>query len=492
MKKQKYYTPDSVNFTINDKQPPSDLTAESDLLNIILTDGNSALKRVDYVTSDVFYSEQNKTIFRACKRLYERGDNISSTAATRELTENERSLFENNGPELYIFGLTASYVRSSELETISLYLLEIYSKREIVLNSLKAITAVENGTDLQQLLSVNKERLNEIENVLYSGNSFEKYIVGRSLNFDKPEPILMREEDEILHLKDIQMIEGQSGSRKTFLISAMMGGLIGDNKCLDFYSTKPLTKVLFIDTEQSIGNVQRVARRVHTIAGFQPTTDYSNFLVLSLRECTFRERLEITVKAIENYKPDVAFIDNAKDLVADFNNIEESANLVTILMKLASKNNCAIACVIHQNFGTTKARGHLGSMLYEKASLAISLKADDEITEVSFSKIRNIPPQKFAFQIQDDETGTAIPVLATIQEPTTATNRLTATFEGLIEKGKYISYTELTNMIKNKNGVKDSQAKKYISKALQMGIVHKNDKGHYYQKYKENDDGLPF
>lgn len=491
MKKQRYYQPEPIQYTLNGKEPPQDLTAEKELLNIILTTGKSALKKVSFLETDVFYSDKNKAIFKACKRLCDRGEGITVTAVVRELTVEEKQLLES--PELYVCGLTEGVVSEFNLESIAYHLLDIFGKRETILSSLKTIEAIENSDDdTSIIINTNKERLNEIENSLYGSNSYKKHIVSRSLNFDRPEPILFRGEDEILHLKDIQMIEGQSGSRKTFLVSAMIAGLLGSKpeNCLGFYSKKQFPKVLLIDTEQSLGNVQRVARRVHYMAGFQQDTDYSGFTVLSLREEPPEVRLKIAINAIEDIKPDVVFIDNSKDLTLDWMDSKESGVIVSILMKLSSKNNCAILNVMHQNYGTTKARGHFGSALYEKISLGISLKADDEITQVSFSKVRNMPPQKFAFQIQDDKAGTAIPVLATIQEPTTATNKLADKFKGMIDIDELISYTELVHRVMDKFKIKDRMAKRHISTALENKLIFQNDTGLYYQKNNISD--VPF
>ena len=483
-------TPPVTQFTIDGKQPPADLKAEEYLLGCILSESR-AIDRVNSITPDVFYNEANKAIFTACKRLQSKGDVISTMSVNRELTADERAIF-TEAPELYLFAITGKFGTTTDLENTAYHLQDVSAKREMVLTALQTITNIDTLDPLDSL-TIGKEKFTAIENSFYSDYSFDKYIVQRHLDFDRPETILFRDNDEILHRKDIQMIEGQSGSKKTFLVSAMIAGLIGSDceKSMYFNTNRKDVKVLFIDTEQAFGNVQRVARRIHRMAGFDEKTDIPNFNVLGLRECSPTERLSVVIKSIGKYQPDVVFIDNVKDLVNDFNNIEESTKAVTVLMQLASKNNCAICCVIHQNVGSAKARGHLGSLLYEKASLALTLKVVNEVTEVNYSKIRNVPPAPFAFMINQE---TALPELTEMQEPTTATNRLASIFDGMIEAGKTISHTELTRRVMNKCGVQNSMAKRNITNALKAGFISKNTVGMYFIKTKENetDDSLPF
>ena len=248
---------------------------------------------------------------------------------------------------MYLFALTGKVGTTTDFENTAFHLQDVSAKREMVLSALKTITDIDKLDPLDSL-KIAKDRFSEIENSIFSKNAFQKFVVSRELDFDKPEPILFRGEDEFLHLKDVQMLEGQPGSRKTFAISAMIAGLLGNDpeKCLGFSTKKEHVKVLLIDTEQATGNVQKVARRVHQMAELDTKTEHSNFTVIGLRECYQQERLNLTIKAIEFYKPDVVFIDNGKDLVSDFNSLEESGKVITTLMRIASKNNCAICTVI--------------------------------------------------------------------------------------------------------------------------------------------------
>ena len=463
--------PAITQFTIDGKQPPSDSDAEEYLLGCLLSE-SGAIDLVSSITSDVFYSEPNKAIFRACKRLQSKGNVISNISVSRELTADERAIFTET-PELYLYAITGKIGTTTDLENTAFHLKDVSAKREMVLTALQTITDIDKNDPFDSL-KIGKDRLNSIENSFYSDYSFDKYIVHRHLDFDRPETILFRDNDEILHRKDIQMIEGQSGSKKTFLVSAMIAGLIGNDceKSLYFNTDKSGVKVLFIDTEQSIGNVQRVARRIHRMAGIDERSDFDNLIVLGLRECTPVERLAVVIKSIGKYQPDVVFIDNVKDLVNDFNNIEESTNAVTALMQLASRNNCAICNVIHQNVGSAKARGHLGSMLYEKASLALTLKVTDEITEVTYSKIRNAPPAPFAFCINQE---TILPELTEMQIKTANSDKLSIIFRRIMEKGKIYPYMDLVRMYMKSEGRGESWAKKQISTANKDCIIEKHE-----------------
>lgn len=489
MKKQYNYTP-ITQFTVDGRQPPADVNGEEYLLGCILSE-SGAINRAGSITSDTFYSEQNKAIFMACKRLQNKGSVISNISVSRELTADERAIFTDT-PELYLYGITGKIGVTTDLENTVLHLKDVSAKREMVLSALKTITDIDELDPLDSL-TIGKDRFTEIENTIFSENSFQKYIVRRDSSYDNPEPILFRGEDEILHLKDVQMLEGQPGSRKTFAISAMIAGLLGSDpeKCLGFSTNKELTKVLLIDTEQAGGNVNKVAKRVHKMAGLDTETEYSNFTVIGLRECYQQERLMLTIKAIEFYKPDVVFIDNGKDLIANFNDLEESGKVITTLMRIASKNNCAICTVIHQNWGTTKAKGHLGSLLKEKVSLSMQLKVVGDTTEIKYDKVRNAPPQQFAFMINQM---TLLPELTEIIEKTAKADKLSIIFNRIMQKGKIYPYMDLVRMYMKSEDKGESWAKKQISTANKSCVIEQHEGKTYSLTNNdiEDEDEAPF
>ena len=66
--------------------------------------------------------------------------------------------------------------------------------------------------------------------------------------------------------------------------------------------------------------------------------------------------------------------------------------------------NCHIVTVIHSNFGSDKATGHLGSTLYKKCETAINLEANTVnkgLVTVSCKMSRNTAFEDFSFMVND-------------------------------------------------------------------------------------------
>jgi len=318
-------------------------------------------------------------------------------------------------------------------------------------------------------------------------------VVDPATPIEDPVAVLCKDGDEFCHIGDIQAIEGHSGSKKTYLVSAFVAALIGaqPSQCLGFTTDRDenlrtFNTVLLVDTEQALGNVQKVQRRILGMASQAQTVALDSLKVLSLREYSPTERLEIVRQAIADYNPNVMFIDNIKDLVNDFNDIEESQRVVGEIMKMSSgkmsKQPMAIICVIHQNFSSDKARGHLGSLIYEKSSLVMTLKVDGVDTRVTYSKVRNAKPADFSFCI--DAFG--MPQLSS-SAPSNHAGHLRTVMENLLTVP--MSYTELTNALMKATNKSESTCNRTIRTAVANGIIRKN--GETYELLSDNDK-LPF
>jgi hypothetical protein len=162
--------------------------------------------------------------------------------------------------------------------------------------------------------------------------------------------------------------------------------------------------LIHFDTEQGIWHASKVFRRPLDMDSNIPKDKYHTF---ALRTVAFKERLEF----IEYYlkekinKPSLVILDGVADLCADVNNIEQSNNLVSALMRISTQCNVHIICVIHQNYGSQKlGTGHLGSALEKKAETVISLEANtvnkDWIT-VKCGRSRGYSFETFSFEVNE-------------------------------------------------------------------------------------------
>ena len=215
-------------------------------------------------------------------------------------------------------------------------------------------------------------------------------------------------------LGGIQAISGQKKNGKTFVLTQMMAailctgserveqmlpGLRMPQRTLEHIGHPP--RVLFVDTEMEKPNTAKVLRRVHWLCGWETDTPHDQFGVLWLRsvtrdettkEAAYQKRYRLIKKAIDEMKPDVVFIDGVRDIIGDFNDNEESSELVLDLMALAETRQMSIWLTLHlnprpKNDDESKMRGHLGTELGNKVTdTLVSIKKKDAGTgEVTFT-----------------------------------------------------------------------------------------------------------
>jgi len=178
--------------------------------------------------------------------------------------------------------------------------------------------------------------------------------------------------------KDISCITGQAKTGKTVFTSLLMGcgiRITNDRQILEIERIReePL-KVMWVDTEQSPQSTQGILKkRVAKLAKSSKDDDKwllpENLLyVFNIRSTEIDERYDLIAEGVEAYHPDIVIIDNIRDLMHDINDGEKAQELIERLMKMATGQNCNIACVLHQNRSADNRglRGWLGTEMMNK------------------------------------------------------------------------------------------------------------------------------
>ena len=185
-------------------------------------------------------------------------------------------------------------------------------------------------------------------------------------------------------------------------IAAAVGKGLLQNKLRSLLKDN-FNKVLYFDTEQSKYHVQRAVKRICT----QIDVDIPNNLnTYGLRKSSPSERLKLAEYAIEN-TPSLGFvvIDGIRDLITSINDEAEASNIASKLLKWTEEYNIHIVVVLHENPGSDKVRGHIGTELMNKAETVIALqvdKYDESVSIVSAGFCRNKAFKPFAFTITDE------------------------------------------------------------------------------------------
>lgn len=216
------------------------------------------------------------------------------------------------------------------------------------------------------------------------------------------EPVFLINGAVIATPGNIVAISAQAKAGKSAVIGAMLSAVMSKPDCdADNFGISANTSgggaILHFDTEQAVEDHDMVLRSAMRRAGV--TTLTANICSFWLKgktasECWSSIRMACRYFAKDSGKLHSVFIDGVADLVNDVNDQKECNPLVSELEGLAVEYKCPVVTVIHQNPGTQKTRGHLGSQIERKAESNLQLEKDGDVTVVYSTKQRRAPITK--------------------------------------------------------------------------------------------------
>jgi hypothetical protein len=211
----------------------------------------------------------------------------------------------------------------------------------------------------------------------------------------------------IFTLGDLSLIQGRQKSKKTFFTSAICVSILNEYAFIDKLSPAPPkdTTIAIFDTEQSDYYAQITNRRIANMSGTQ------NYYYFALRDSDPKERREIIECFLYSHKKKISYIliDGIVDLLYDFNDLKECSELVQWVMKITKEYNVHCSCILHENNSDDKARGHVGTMLAQKAETV--LKIEKNTSQPSRSTITGIDTRGVGFHPFDIEIIDGLPYL---------------------------------------------------------------------------------
>lgn len=265
-------------------------------------------------------------------------------------------------------------------------------------------------------------------------------------------------------------------SQFLYLLIAIMLARI--SKC----GIKPLLteyKILLFDTEQSQASLKKCCQRALKYAGLPIDKNDVRFIPFFMRPLSIDERKKVIEDAIREERPDIIFIDGVRDLLQDFNSLEQSGNLIQWLLRLTAEYGCTIVSVLHQNKAKDDGnmRGHLGTELLNKLTDCFEVSKKDGKFIVSCTDSRNIQCPDIAFSI--DANGEFK------EEVVSDDNKLHARVEEIkrvlrtcYKNKSEMTYTELTKAYAMEAAVSERTAQRAIKEAKDNDFL--NVKGDYY------------
>ncbi len=251
--------------------------------------------------------------------------------------------------------------------------------------------------DFDNLTSVEKVdfRAKQVMRLLKNNISFRK-------------PLLMKDSFGVLFPHTINLIQGGTGVHKSRLAEMICSALLcqyHDKNFLGFHKTGINPDdicLIHVDTERNVKDQYPFAiQQMIENAGYSKENPPSNLCIAPLVDINREERFSvlediILKKKSETDKHIVIVLDVVTDCILNFNDPKESMKLVDMMNKMINHDEVTFICIIHENFGVEKARGHLGSEISNKSTTIIQVKREDnknnnsneDIFKVRFIKTR--------------------------------------------------------------------------------------------------------
>lgn len=292
------------------------------------------------------------------------------------------------------------------------------------------------------------------------------YEIDLSQRIEEPVPVVTLDGMTVCSEGNLSAIVGEAKSKKTFLCSALVAGLLSYGGRMGF-DARPV-RVVWIDTEQSEAHVHRVIARTHYMAGIDIEQNHERLHVLSLRELEPAARAGKVYEAIELYRPNLVVIDGIADLQYNTNDLEESERIITELMRLSTLYRAHILSVLHTNPNSDKARGHVGSALQRKAETVFYVHRVGQVSVVEPQFCRNEPFERFAFRVNDE----ALPELCDLPnqpDENPLVRLLREEFGGGVERPVFVKRLAETE------GISHTAAKVRVVRALKRRILSLSD-----------------
>lgn len=219
--------------------------------------------------------------------------------------------------------------------------------------------------------------------------------------------LVMHKGEPSIFPNTISLIQGQSGVHKSGLAQLICACLIKNpnstNCLLDFEVNDKIKDihVLYIDTERNLADQFPFAmQKILLQAGYHISDNPSNLHYLSFLSTPRKERPDFLNMWLSYYTSQklghlVVVLDVSTDFIEDFNKVTDTMYLSDLMNTMINHHKVTFICVIHENPGSEKARGHYGTEMLNKATTIIQVSEekqkinDKQVYQLRYLKNRN-------------------------------------------------------------------------------------------------------
>lgn len=308
----------------------------------------------------------------------------------------------------------------------------------------------------------------------------DEWEIDLSKNYPEPRFIIKSQGSGILPRGDIQAIKAKSKSGKTFAASIMAAVVLGA-KFGNLEAAESNASVVYFDTEQNALNSAKILRRVHTLLGWDTKVNNPRLKCFALRRMEMSKRQAYIKTKVEALRPTLVIIDGIADLIANFNDIDESSAVIEWLMKLSADNDCAILNILHENKSKEDSgmKGHLGTMLLQKASDVFQCSKANGAFTVAETDSRNLPIEDWSFAI--DGHGIPFPAESMAdRKQNEAREKINNVLKDVFKDIDTLTYSELVASYALHAALGTESAKKYVRTAKEMGLLSVEENRYRY------------
>lgn len=281
---------------------------------------------------------------------------------------------------------------------------------------------------------------------------------------------------------DIHAIKGKQKCGKTTALKVCTAAWMkGSHLRLETPVESP--RVLYLDTEQKATDVKLIVSDVMQMTALGADYIDDHLAVYALRRRDFQLLLGDMKLLVGDFRPDVVIIDGIVEFVASFNDESMAKQLIHELLAVSEDSHTAIVCVLHTNKADEdhNMRGHLGTMLAQKAGTVLECKKQGGIINVSCSDARHqeVPDWNIMFtdegcivdadaQMQQQRQQHRAELQQRRQEANEqkVKERTELALTIIRDNGGYISRKELTEKLMERTGLKRTTVSSFVSSLL--------------------------
>lgn len=340
---------------------------------------------------------------------------------------------------------------------------------------------------LDRIRAANEQPFDEPQNEVYIEKKSE-YAIKDGVDYPDPEYLIDIGGVPTMPKGNLVALSAKWKNGKTFfcdIISAIFLGSRAFGLCTALQSTG---KVQFFDTEQAVSDTARIRK---TIKAMTDESRHGDLEVYCLRNAEIDtdeddnkriSRFDFIKQSIEQDHPDLVIIDGIADLIYNYNDVNESNDMVSRLAAIANEHNCCIVVVMHQNKGQKdkNMKGHLGTMLFQKCSDVFNVEKCGSVFVASHSVSRHRQCDDIAFKLDAN----AIPhdafadrQLQVEMERQQAESNLREMLSSLIpEDGSPVKRKDVVEMLHKEYGIRKTNCYDLVKKAIITGIITEIDR----------------